>query len=561
VASAVFQLLMIKLIEFVIGPFNETFSLVLAVVLLGLTAGSIAVARFALSFAGALQLCLTGLVLLLAGLPALAHAYAGLYPHASRSEIGVIALKLGLVVCAMGLPSTGFGATIPALLRRTQHVARESGELLFWSSMANAAGFLLMVLALHPHLDYGPLLACIAGLVAAALWLHAGGPSRAAWSGFALLALALAALRGAWDERLLYAGHANFRSPVTLRAAVEDRALPERFKGAQDVFAIVMLRGQPTFFADGYFSIALPNPSEKIVGALSSMLAPRTDDALVLGIGSGATAGTVGLVFDHTDAVEINGAVLANLYRMKQYNFDIEHLPGVRIVHDDGIRFIKNTPKRYSLVLNTVNTPLYFNSSKLYTRDFLQLVREKLAPDGIYVTWLDTDIGDRGADIVLETLADSFPTCWIGYIKPGYYLLACSEEPLGLRSYAKVAGNEVLRSYFDSEYRLPLRWVPYSILSTDALSLRAPGGAAINTLDRPALEFVLARLRAQDATLRGFVHRVDAVIDGNRLAAALGAGMTWRDSEFRSFEHLRLRETYESMRRMSIPATEKTPGG
>ena len=40
VASAVFQLLMIKVAEFVFGPYNETFALVLATVLLGLAVGS-----------------------------------------------------------------------------------------------------------------------------------------------------------------------------------------------------------------------------------------------------------------------------------------------------------------------------------------------------------------------------------------------------------------------------------------------------------------------------------------------------------------------------------------
>ena len=80
-----------------------------------------------------------------------------------------------------------------------------------------------------------------------------------------------------------------------------------------------------------------------MVGALSAAFAPRTDEALVLGIASGATASTVGLIFDHVDAVEINAVVLENLFRMAEYNFDIENLPSVNIVHDDGIRFIKTT--------------------------------------------------------------------------------------------------------------------------------------------------------------------------------------------------------------------------
>ncbi len=61
VGSAVFQLLMIKLTEFVLGPYNETFALVLATVLIGLSLGSICAGRLRLSFRGALLLCLAGL--------------------------------------------------------------------------------------------------------------------------------------------------------------------------------------------------------------------------------------------------------------------------------------------------------------------------------------------------------------------------------------------------------------------------------------------------------------------------------------------------------------------
>ena len=61
VASAVFQLLLIKIAEFIFGPYNETFALVLATVLLGLALGSLAVGRFGLTFNGAMLLCLAGL--------------------------------------------------------------------------------------------------------------------------------------------------------------------------------------------------------------------------------------------------------------------------------------------------------------------------------------------------------------------------------------------------------------------------------------------------------------------------------------------------------------------
>ena len=109
----------------------------------------------------------------------------------------------------------------------------------------------------------------------------------------------------------------------------------------------------------------LDTPWEPLVGAFSSTFAPRPDKALVLGLGSGATASTVGLLFDKTTGVEINAAVLQNLHRMKEYNFDIENNPKVTIIHDDGIHFAKTSNEKFSLIINTVTTPLYFSSGSI----------------------------------------------------------------------------------------------------------------------------------------------------------------------------------------------------
>lgn len=554
VASAAFQLLMIKLGEFVLGPFNETFALVLASVLLGLTIGSVAVARFSLGFAGALVLALAGLVFLLLGLPTAAGVYATLHPAASQAYPTLVLLKFGLVFALTGPAAVGFGATIPALLRTSEHVARESGELLFVSSMANAAGFLLMAFGLHRYLDYGPILLVVAALGAAALLVHAGGLTRPAWLGLGLLAAAFGFQRTAWDEDLLYLGHTSFHSRESLSGMRAERILPERFKDARDVFALVWLRGEPHFFINGYFSIPLNDPSEKMVGALSAMLAPRTDDALVLGLGSGATAGTVGLLFERTDAVEINAAVLDNLYRMAEWNFDIERLPGVRIIHDDGIRFIKTSDRRYSLILNTVTTPLYFSSSKLYTRDFLELVSQRLAPDGIYVSWMDMRVGDSGIDIILETLAREFVECWTAYVSSAYFLNVCSNAELGVRQLGRVTSEPRLRQSFQQQFGLPLALLPYAILSTEVTSLREPG-AAVNTLDFPALEFAMARL-THDPGIDRFRQRIFGGVDLGRLHDRLGRTMSWRPDDLRRYAELRRRHL---RRRLGEAAPEAPP--
>ena len=431
----------------------------------------------------------------------------------------------------------------PALLKVHRDVARESGKLLFVSSMANVLGFVLMAFVLHRHFDYGPILIIIALLTAAGLALHAGPRRVTAWAGAVLLLLGVVAQRQAWDESLLYFSHTKFQSARKLEKARNTRFIVDRFKGPQDVFAIIHRDGIPFFFINGYVSFPLSTVSETMAGALSATFAPRTDEALVLGVASGATASTVGLIFDHVDAVEINAVILENLFRMAEYNFDIENLPSVNIVHDDGIRFIKTTKKKYSLIVNSVSKPLYFSSSKLYTRDFLESVSSRLKPDGVYTTWLDRKVGDRGIDIILETLKGTFENCWLTYLRSSYYLLACSNADIALRSLGEVVDNVRLKNYLAEKHTLPIDLIRYSVLSTDVYALRSRDGAPANTLDFPVLEHELARLGRDRTRIRRFKQRLIDRLDLSGVRDTLVGDVRWEPAEFVFWSDIRLSST------------------
>ncbi len=426
----------------------------------------------------------------------------------------------------MGLPAVSFGATIPALLTSQRNVARDSGRMLFISSMANAAGFVLMVSFLHRHFDYGVLVVIVAAFAAMSFIIYCQKQWGRALTGLAMLLAVVGIHRTLWNENLLYLGYTSFDSSEDLREAKAEMIFPERFRGPQDVFSINRTQDDSFFFINGFISIPLNSPAEKVVGAFASVFSPRTDRALVLGVGSGATAGTVGLLFDQTEAVEINPVVLENLYRMSDDNFQIESRPRVQLILDDAIHFTKSSQKQYSLILNTVTTPLYFSSSKLYTRDFLEVVRQRLTPDGVYVTWFDTRVGDRGADIILKTLSHSFKECWIGCIKSGYFLLVCSQQKLAVHQPNLISGNAVLTDYFFNQNGLRPDWIPYGLLSTRAFDLIHDSSAPINTLDYPALEFEIARLGREG--FDGFLERLQQQMSVENVAEAVQPAMPFK---------------------------------
>ncbi len=493
VASAICQLWLLSVAEFVIGPFRETFALLLAIVLFGIALGAAIVRRWQLSFSVVVAINLFGLIWAVGLFDQFSTLYAVVYPVFQDSHLAVTTLKLTFLFLLAAPMVVSFGATIPALITEERHVARESGQLLFVSSLANACGFLLMIFVLHPYLDFGVMILVVFVFSALALiiYLRARILPVLGVSVVALTALGLHQVR--WDERLLYVGHTAFTSSEELDEKRQQLSEVEVFKGQREVFALSHTPdGNSFFFLNGYVSFYLNSPAEQLVGAFSAMLAPRTDHALLLGTGSGASAGTVDLLFEHTDAVEINPLVISNLPRMAEYNFRVYESPRVNFIEDDGIHYIKTSKKQYSLILNTVTSPHYFSSAKLYTRDFLELARQRLTPDGVYLTWFDSRVGDRGADIILRTLGEVFANCWLGYVKENYHLAACSAAPLHIHHPRIAVDQPVLRDHLLKRYGVLAEWLPYGVLSTHVLSLLKDKSVPLNTLDYPALEFEIA---------------------------------------------------------------------
>ena len=539
VGSAIFQLTTVRLSELLVGPYRESFAYVLFVILLGIALGSLLVRRYRIGFATLMVVNILALAWMLGGLGWAMEGFAQAYLPLSESYWQLVGLRLSLVAGLTLAAATTFGATIPALLQTLDRNARENeadhrqsarspGYLLYVSSLANAAGFLLMSMVLHQHLDYAELLLVAAAFSAASLLVFAW--HRSAERGLVslprgvqvavmvVLIILLVGGRSLWNEELLFQGHMSFHSPEAMRARISETSTSERFKGPADVFSISHRQGESYLMISGKVSINLGKAEEKIVGALSGIYAPDHHRALVLGVGSGATAGAVGLLFDEVEAVEISGVILENIRRMEEYNFGLADMANVSLVHDDAVHSLKVGEDQYSLILNTVTSPLFFSSSKLYTVEFLEQVRQRLAPGGLYVTWLDSRVGDLGADIMIETVTRAFDHCGLAQVSWSYLLLMCSDQPIIAHHPLAVAQQEQLSAYLQNEHGIDPAGLPYLLLNTNAATLRKPGGAPVNTLGKPVLEFEMAKLTAR--SLDGLQQRIQDNIKPTDLADA-----------------------------------------
>jgi hypothetical protein len=134
------------------------------------------------------------------------------------------------------------------------------------------------------------------------------------------------------------------------------------------------------------------------------------------------------------------------------------------------------------------------------------------------MTWLDSRVGDRGADIMLESVTGAFEHCGLAQLKASYLLLLCSDTPIAAHYPMVVAEQPQLATYFREMHDIDPAGIAYQLIHTDAAALSNSVRAPLNTLDYPVLEFEMARLR--ERSLADLRRRIIKSIDAAELGKA-----------------------------------------
>lgn len=498
-ASAVYQLLILRFVGTVFGPFHENFALVLWLAMTGLATGALLVRRRQVGLSSWLVgggLVLLGSALVLGDA---ARIWAALSGALVTQGLGRTLAKAG-VLLVMALPAfTVFGGTVPAYLRTVPEDRAEAGRALAVSSFGNCAGYLLAVTVLLQRSSYLGLVLLVALIVCGGgLWLSRAHPRRAS---AAILAsgIVAAVVIARWPEEHFALGHLSFVSSEKLAQAEASYVSSERIKRLDGDVSIVRLdSGAEYVTINGYSSFAVAedgatNHREVIVGIAPALYVPSRERALVLGTGTGITAGATATLFDHTTVVEINPAVFDALPRFSEHNFGLHARQDVSLRLDDGLSVLANSSERYDLVISTVTSPVYFSSSKLYTVDFFELVKSRLSDGGVFAFWFDARLSEAGTGIILETMARVFDDCHFVFLFDTYYEAICGAGPLAPKplgqawpaplteAMARVTGEVGLDGLLDAILFRPTRF------SGQRWADEA------NTFDLPILEQLMAR--------------------------------------------------------------------
>jgi predicted membrane-bound spermidine synthase len=146
-----------------------------------------------------------------------------------------------------------------------------------------------------------------------------------------------------------------------------------------------------------------------LLGALPVLIHPAPRRVAVIGLGSGDTTFGVGARPDVEEIVtiEIIGSQLDALREFQERvgypGLDVLFSdPRFRFVVGDGRTHVRRDPRPYDVIEADALRPSSAYAGNLYSLEYFALLRAKLAPGGMAVTWLPTER-------VRDTFARSFP--------------------------------------------------------------------------------------------------------------------------------------------------------
>ncbi|HEY7293079.1 MAG TPA: fused MFS/spermidine synthase [Vicinamibacterales bacterium] len=406
--------------------------------------------------------------------------------------LGRFAVAAGALVL---LPTIALGAAFPAALRLAagSHVGRDVGDVVAWNTVGGVVGTLVVGFGILPALGLVHTLAVLA-MAAAAVGIVAMGR----------------ASRGAAGRPAMYVIAAG--TLVAAAATPADRLaqlLPTTRGGGEVVFysegaagtvAVVTQPGPRRFnrlYIQGVSNSgdAMPSLRYMRLQALLPLIIHRGEprSALVIGFGTGITAGATGRYqgLERRVCAELLPAVVA-AGSMFHGNFNAQADPTLEIRLRDGRRELLRSGERYDLITLEPPPPSAAGIVNLYSRDFYQLARARLQPNGIVAQWwplaTQNDEDSRG---LVRSFLDAFPYVSLWTTEVHEMMLVGSPEPMELNV------ERIAQRFNQPEVSAALREVgvgsPEALLATwiagrEGLEQYAASARAV-TDDWPSIEY------------------------------------------------------------------------
>ncbi len=518
-AALVSEVAWTRSLVLLIGPTTYGFSFVVSSVILGLALGSAAGAWWsrrgrtrALAWAQ-LGAALSSLALLqiLGRLP----LPVGQLVHRYADDVGaLLGIELAAVATLLFPASFFFGATFPLVVgvvsRNGAGPAAATGATLAWNTVGALSGSLAAGFLLIPQFGAESALYAAFGIhLVAAGAVCSGKPLVPA-----LAALVLAAsaplLLPRWDRELLSGGLYKYASYMEPGEFLDFLRQGDLLYYREDQVATVTVKkvaSRLSLAIDGKVDAtsSADMMTQRLLAHVPLLLHPAPKEVLVIGLGSGVTAGSaLTHPIEGLDAIEISPAVVA----ASRFFDELSHRPATdprfRLVVGDGRHHVSRSAKRYDVIISEPSNPWMAGVSGLFTRDFFELARERLAPSGLFCQWAHIyNMRESDLKTIVASFTDAFESASLFLLSESDVLLLGAKEALPLMGSEELQDRmkreRVRRDLLDVGIRGSYGIQVLLVASTPPLSAWA-SGAERHTDDRPVLELRAARALHEDTS-------------------------------------------------------------
>jgi spermidine synthase len=166
---------------------------------------------------------------------------------------------------------------------------------------------------------------------------------------------------------------------------------------------------------------------QRMLGHLPALVHPDPKSVLIVGFGAGVTAGSF---VTHPSISRIVICEMeplipptATQYFAKE-NYNVKNDPRTQIFYDDARHFVLTTRDKFDIITSDPIHPWVKGSATLYSKEYFELVKEHLNPGGVVTQWVplyESDMDTVKSE--LATFFDVFPngSVWANELNGGGY--------------------------------------------------------------------------------------------------------------------------------------------
>ena len=454
-AALVHEIAWTRILALILGPTTYAFAATLAAVIAGIALGSGIGTRLVATRPSKAAAMLAFALLLGALTAGWSYGLAGsripmtVARHVADNADFAQLLRSGLLLTmALIVPTSAcLGAAFPLALAladdRGHSAPGRFGIVYAINTVGSVLGSLAAGFIFIPALGIQPTLWIVSGcLIACTLALIFGGAlsgrSRMVGVAFSVVAVVVVVLSPPWDRELMASGVYMYAPYVPkdldLETQLKAGDLLYYQEGAAATVSVKKLTGTTTLAVDGKTDASNRGDmlTQKLIAHLPLLLHKDPKNVFIIGLGSGMT---VGAALTHpiarADVIEISPEVVKASDYFKAENRNALADPRMHLMIGDGRSHLALSTIKYDVIVSEPSNPWIAGVSSLFTAEFFESARQRLAPGGVICQWVNGyNINGDDLKSVIATFTRVFPEGTVWLVGRDDVLLLATLDPI-----------------------------------------------------------------------------------------------------------------------------------